>query len=183
VGEIGVTATYAEGNKMQSRKQRKMREANTPLIEAVGFLLEDAARLMTQAFSKRLAPHGIALGVFPFLRALWEQDGLTQAELANRVGRKGPTAVTALRQMERDGMIRRVADKTDKRKAYVYLTTKGRALYTRAIPNTEAHMKRCLAGFTQEEREMFKTFLRRFRANLQVRKRKAMSTNGISARF
>jgi DNA-binding MarR family transcriptional regulator len=168
---------------MQSRKNKRMREADTPLNEAVGFLLDDAARLMTQAFSKKLAPHGIALGVFPFLRALWEKDGLTQAALADRVGRKGPTAVTALRQMERAGLIRRVADRADKRKAYVYLTTKGCALYTRAIPDTEAHMKRCLAGFTQEEREMFKRFLRQFRANLQTEKRKAISANGISAKF
>jgi DNA-binding MarR family transcriptional regulator len=168
---------------MQSRKHKKMREADTPLNEAVGFLLHDAARLMNQAFSKKLAPHGIALGVFPFLRALWEQDGLTQAELANRVDRKGPTAVTALRQMERLGLIRRVADREDKRKAFVYLTTKGGALYTSAIPDTEAHMKRCLAGFTQEEREMFKRFLRQFRANLQTEKRKAISANGISAKF
>jgi DNA-binding MarR family transcriptional regulator len=165
---------------MQSRKRKKMREADAPLNEAVGFLLEDAARLMTRAFSKRLAPHGIALGVFPFLRALWDQNGLTQAELADRVGRKGPTAVTALRQMELDEMIRRVADRTDKRKAYVYLTTKGRSAYTRAIPDTEAHMKRCLEGFTQEEREIFKRFLRRFRANLQTEKRKAISGNKAS---
>jgi DNA-binding MarR family transcriptional regulator len=168
---------------MQSRKHTKMREADAPLNEAVGFLLEDAARLMTQAFSKRLAPHGIALGVFPFLRALREQDGITQTELADRLGRTSPTAVTAIRQMEQDGLIRRVADRKDKRKAYVYLTTKGRALYTRAIPDTEAHMKRCLAGFTQEEREMFKRFLRQFRANLQTGKRKAKSANRISKRL
>jgi DNA-binding MarR family transcriptional regulator len=140
------------------------------LDEAVGFLLDDAARLMTQAFSKRLERHGIALGVFPFLRALWEQNGVTQTELASRVGRKGPTAVAALRQMERDGLIRRAGDKDDKRKSYIYLTARGRALYTRAIPDTEAHMQRCLKGFTEEERGAFKNLLRRFRANLRTAK-------------
>jgi DNA-binding MarR family transcriptional regulator len=158
---------------LQSHKHKKLRGVDTPLDEAFGFLLEDAARLMTQAFSKKLAPHGIALGVFPFLRALWERDGVTQAEIADRVGRKGPTAVTALRQMERDDIIRRVADKADRRKAHVYLTAKGRILYTRAIPDTEAHMERCLAGFNQKERKEFKLFLQRFRSNLLAGKRKS----------
>lgn len=153
---------------MQGDKQKNVSESDLPLNEAVGFLLDDAARLMTRAFAKRLAAHRITLGAFPFLRALWEQDGLTQAELADRLGRAGPTAVAALRQMERDGLIRRVPDKADKRKAYVHLTAKGRSLYTRAKPDTEAHMRCCLAGFTQEERETFKRLLRRFRANLQT---------------
>ena len=151
---------------MKSRR-KITREADIPLDDAVGFLLHDAARLMNQAFSKRLARHGIQLGVFPFLRALWGADGLTQAELADRVGRKGPTAVIALQQMESDGLIHRVSDKSDKRKAYVYLTPKGRTLYARATPDTEAHMKHCLSGFTQREQEVFKNFLFRFRANLR----------------
>jgi DNA-binding MarR family transcriptional regulator len=149
---------------------KRAREAELPLNEALGFLLDDAARLMTQAFSRRLDRHGIAVGVFPFLRALWEQDAMTQTELAGRVGRKGPTAVAALRQMEQLGLLRRVPDKHDKRKAYVHLTAKGRALYIRAMPDTEAHMKRCLEGFTANEREAFKEFLRRFRRNLQPKK-------------
>jgi DNA-binding MarR family transcriptional regulator len=149
---------------------KRAREAELPLNEALGFLLDDAARLMTQAFSRRLDRHGIAVGVFPFLRALWEEDAMTQTELAGRVGRKGPTAVAALRQMEQLGLLRRVPDKRDKRKAYVHLTAKGRALYIRAMPDTEAHMKRCLEGFTPNERESFKEFLRRFRRNLQPKK-------------
>jgi len=149
---------------------KRAREAELPLNDALGFLLDDAARLMTQAFSRRLDRHGIAVGVFPFLRALWEQDAMTQTELAGRVGRKGPTAVAALRQMEQHGLIRRTADKDDKRKAYVHLTAKGRALYIRAMPDTEAHMKLCLEGFTSDERETFKQFLHRFRRNLQPKK-------------
>ena len=151
---------------MQNREQ-EVQEANIPLDEAIGFLLHDSARLMNQAFSKRLARHGIQLSVFPFLRALWGGDGLTVAELADRVGRKGPTAVDALHQMEREGLIRRVSDKADKRKTYVYLTPKGRTLYMRAIPDTEAHMKHCLSGFSRREQEAFKMFLFRFRANLR----------------
>lgn len=152
-------------------KNKTVSEADLPLNEAVGFLLDDAARLMTRAFTKKLAVHGIPLGAFPFLRALWEEDGLTQTELADRLGRAGPTAVAALRQMERDGLIRRVADKADKRKAYIHLTAKGRAVYERAKPDTESHMRRCLSGFTPEEQEVFKKMLRRFRANLQLDKR------------
>jgi len=154
---------------MKNRKQTKTREADVPLDEAVGFLLHEAARLMNRGFSKRLARHGIQIGVFPFLRALWGEDGLTLAELAERVGRKGPTAVAALQQMERDGMIRRVVDKADKRRSYLYLTARGREFYTKSVPDAESHMKSCLSGFSQREREAFKSFLHRFRANLRAK--------------
>ena len=39
---------------------------------------------MTRTFSGRIAEHGVGMGIFQFLRILWEENGLTQSELAAR---------------------------------------------------------------------------------------------------
>ena len=62
------------------------------LEETVGFLLSDSTRTMTRAFSARIAVHGVGMGIFQFLRILWEEDGLTQVELADRARMRGPSA-------------------------------------------------------------------------------------------
>jgi len=55
---------------------------------------------MVRAFTKKIAVHGIGMGVFQFLRILWEEDGLTQSELAARARMKGPSAVAAIKELE-----------------------------------------------------------------------------------
>lgn len=143
-----------------------MRPPYEKLEDAIGFLMWDATRAMTRNFSHNLKVHGIASGVFPFLRALWERDGITQRQLADRIGVTGPTTVIALRQLERAGYVRRVTDESDARKVLVYLTKDGRKLYDLAIPQVAVVMNMCLKDFTDQEQRQLKEFLHRFRRNI-----------------
>ena len=77
--------------------------------ETVGFLLWDTTRAFTTRFSKRIARHGVTFGLWPFLRALWEEDGLTQRQLSERVRMKGSTTVAAVNRLEERGLVRRIA--------------------------------------------------------------------------
>ncbi len=143
-----------------------MRTPYEKLEDAIGFLMWDATRAMTRTFSQNLKVHGIGSGVFPFLRALWEKDGITQRQLADRIGVTGPTTVIALRQLERTGYVRRVADENDARKVLVYLTKEGRRLYDLAIPEVATVMNMCLQDFSDQEQKQLKEFLHRFRRNI-----------------
>ena len=143
-----------------------MRMPDEKLEDAIGFLMWDATRAMTRNFSQNLKVHGIASGVFPFLRALWERDGITQRQLADRIGVTGPTTVIALRQLERAGYVRRVTDESDARKVLVYLTKDGRKLYDLAIPQVAIVMNMCLKDFSDQEQKQLKEFLHRFRRNI-----------------
>lgn len=143
-----------------------MRVPYETLEDAIGFLMWDATRAMTRTFSRNLKVHGIASGVFPFLRALWEKDGITQRQLADRIGVTGPTTVIALRQLERAGYVRRVADQEDARKILVYLSKDGRKLYNLAMPEVAIVMNLCLKGFSDQEQAQLKQFLHRFRRNI-----------------
>ena len=66
--------------------------------------------------------------------ALWDEDGLNERELSQRVGMMEPTTVTALNSMERRGLVERVRNPHDRRKVNIYLTPKGRSLREVLLP-------------------------------------------------
>lgn len=136
------------------------------LQETLGFLLSEATRTMTRTFSARIAAHGVGMGIFQFLRILWEEDGLTQSQLAARTRMREPSAADALYDLERRGLVRRVADRNDRRKVCVLLTAEGRKLYDLVMPDIAATNGIMLASFSATEQELLKSMLRRIRENL-----------------
>lgn len=144
----------------------KARFAHLRLEETVGFLLSDTVRTMTRTFSARIAKHRVGMGIFQFLRVLWEDDGLTQVELAERTRMRGASAAGALHELERRGFVRRIADNYDRRKIRVLLTLKGRQLYDLVMPDIDITNRAMLADFDAAEQRMLKSMLQRMRRNL-----------------
>jgi DNA-binding MarR family transcriptional regulator len=103
----------------------------------------------------------VTLGMWFFLRALWHRDGLTQRELARGVRMTEPTAVVALKAMERRGLIGRIGDPEDRRKAYIYLTPKGRTLRAQVMPFIVKQNEDLLRGLPSASRQEFLSLLRR----------------------
>jgi len=134
--------------------------------DTVGFLIWDANRAMNREFSERIAQHGVSLGLWPFLRALWEKDGLTQRELSEKVRMKGPTTVAALNKLEDRGLVRREENRKDARKINVFLTPDGRKVYRKVIPEVEAVNRQCLDTLSEQEQNDFKNMIKRIRNNL-----------------
>jgi DNA-binding MarR family transcriptional regulator len=134
--------------------------------ETIGFLLWDTTRAFTSRFSERIARYGVTFGLWPFLRELWEEDGLTQRELSERVRMRGPTTVAAINRLEKAGMVRRVANAKDGRKINVFLTDKGRAAYDLAMPDVEAINRQGLRHLSAAEQQTLKDLLRRLRGNM-----------------
>lgn len=100
-------------------------------------LLRDIARALSRSLQERLNVHNVAIGHWYFLKVLWDEDGLNQRTLADRVGITPATAVTALRAMEELGYITRRNINGNKKSIHVFLTRKGRALEDRLNPALE----------------------------------------------
>ena len=75
---------------------------------------------------ERLAPLGLHVGQERLLAVLWEEEGLGQSELVERLSVQPPTVTTALQRLERGGFVRRELDPANRRVSRVYLTDKGR---------------------------------------------------------
>lgn len=105
--------------------------------DRLAHLVKDATRALVRALQVRLAEHAVSFGHWTFLRILWEGDGLTQRELSARAGVMEPTTFSALKAMDRLGYIVRRQRDGDRKKVFVFLTPKGRALRHRLVPLAE----------------------------------------------
>jgi DNA-binding MarR family transcriptional regulator len=93
------------------------------------YLVRAVNRVYTKLIETSLGPHlDITYPQWSFIRVLSQQDGLSQRELAERVGLMENTTLVALNVMERRGWVRRERDRTDRRRLLVYLTAEGRAV-------------------------------------------------------
>jgi DNA-binding MarR family transcriptional regulator len=116
------------------RRSAGAAEADLPFGESIGYQIRTTHRAMQRFLQSKIEPHGITLGMWYFLRALWHEDGLTQRELSNRAGTMEPTTLSAILIMEKKGLVRRVRNRDDRRKWHIHLTPKGRALKSKLLP-------------------------------------------------
>lgn len=129
-------------------------------------LLRDAHRSLSRALAARISQSGVSIGQWYFLRALWQEDGLTQRELSQRVGMMEPTTVTALNGMEKRGLVERVRNKHDRRKMNIFLTDKGRSLQADLQPLEDEVGKVAVQGIPPQEKDMLLRLLKLVILNL-----------------
>jgi MarR family transcriptional regulator, organic hydroperoxide resistance regulator len=125
------------GGKKSARPRKRgagAPEADLPFDESIGYQIRTTHRAMQRLLQFKIAPHGITIGMWYFLRALWHEDGLTQRELSNRAGTMEPTTLSAILIMEKKALVRRVRNRDDRRKWHIHLTPKGRALKSKLLP-------------------------------------------------
>jgi len=127
--------------------------------QSIAYLIRDLTRQFSRTLQKDIAPYGILLGQYHFLRVLWEQDGITQRELAMAVGMKESTTFTALAGMESLELVQRQRDVGDRRKMIVTLTPKGKKLESILIPLAKAVNNKALQNFSDTETEQLRNLL------------------------
>lgn len=115
-----------------------------------------------------MAREDVPAGAWIFLRAIWEEDGLTQREIARRVGIQEAATGAALDKLERSGLIARTRNAQDRRKINVRLTPQGLDLRQELHPRSDALTERLLQGFEASEVAQLSSYLLRLRSNLEA---------------
>lgn len=141
-------------------------EIDFPLDTSVGYQIRMAHRATQRYLQMMIEPHGVSLGMWYFLRALWQEDGLTQRELSRRIGTMEPTTLNAIASMERAGIVRRKRNREDKRKINVFLTPKGQELKERLLPLAAEVVDTATRNFSTDERLQFLEYLTAVQRNL-----------------
>ena len=141
-------------------------EPSLPFSDSVGYQLRMTHRALQRYLEATIRPHGITIGMWYFLRALWDEDGQTQRELSRRIGTSEPTTLNAIAGMERIGLVTRERDKTDGRKLNVLLTAKGRDLKIALLPLAIDVVAAATVDFTPERRREFLASLAAVQRNL-----------------
>jgi DNA-binding MarR family transcriptional regulator len=125
-------------------------------------------KALRSRFDGLLREHGVRLGQYQLLRALWERDGMTPRELAEHAAVEMPTVTRTVQRMVRDGFVRREAHPSDARSVRILLAPKGKALETAAVDLRREMVKAALAGISTEDRAQLATTLDRVLQNLTV---------------
>jgi DNA-binding MarR family transcriptional regulator len=130
-------------------------------IDSLGYQIGLLNRLYDRCLQDALKDFGVAPGQFAPLVMLFEEDGLTQAELCRRINVEQPTMANTLERMERDGLIKRKADTDDRRRAHVFLTPRARDIQTQVMEAARAVSNRTVSKLTAgEQDEMFRLVAR-----------------------
>lgn len=136
--------------------------------ERVGRLLALAAKAVRARFEAELAGDGASLATFVVLHDAVAATGLSQRELADRIGLEGATLTRHLDRMEAEGLIVRRHDPHDRRVWRIEPTPEGKQLYGR-LRRTADRLERALtAGLDDAEVATLRHLLVRLRENMEV---------------
>ena len=123
--------------------------------QSAGYLANHMARIFARGLSARIKPLGITTGTFPALLELWEEDGLTQKQLVDRLDIEQATMANTLVRMERDGLIIRKKDENDGRVQRIWLAERARDVRGPAIAAAVEENASTLAGLSEAEQRQF----------------------------
>lgn len=153
-----------------------------PLRESVGAMVRMTHLAFAQDLQQHLAQHDIPVGMWFYLRALWEEDGLSQRVLSERVGATEATTAQQLAKMEARGHVERRRSQVDRRCTHVHLTRSGRALQKKLLSYAVTVNANALAGFTAADTAKLVELLARLRANLAQRHQARTEAGQVGSR-
>lgn len=134
---------------------------------SVGYWICTASNTFQRAFNEELAPQGVTFRQAQVLGCLALEGSLSQTDLAERMRIEPPTLVGILDRMERDGWIRRDADKTDRRRKFIQPTPASKPAWAKVVGAAKRVRERATHGLTDAELEQLRLLLNMVQSNLQ----------------
>jgi DNA-binding MarR family transcriptional regulator len=129
-------------------------------------LLAGSFKLSRARLQRELEEHGVHAGQDYLLEVLWDEDGLSVGEIAERLAIEVPTVVRTAQRMQAAGLVRREPDPADRRRSRIVLTARGRELEPVVRGALRDVTRTATRGLTAAERTQLLDLLRRVRANL-----------------
>lgn len=100
------------------------------------------------------------------LLSLYHNDGITQQELAARTNRDKPGITRLINNLEKQYLVVRMADKTDRRINLISITKAGRQTHEKARIIALQTMKGALSGISEEELRIGEILMKKIIKNL-----------------
>jgi DNA-binding MarR family transcriptional regulator len=137
-----------------------------PFDDFLPYLIARLAYQLNGDLIGKLRREGINVTRWRILAVLAMGDGITINEIVDRAMMQQSSLSRALMTMEKEQYIRRVLRQDDARYVRVFLTAKGRALFTSLNVVVRRRQKRLLKGFSRREVGTAFTLVRRLSGNM-----------------
>jgi DNA-binding MarR family transcriptional regulator len=138
------------------------------LDNSVGFLVNRTALRLKRELQQAFRRQGFTVTAeqWALLNRLWEQEGLSQVQLAERTFKDKPNVTRMVEVLERNGLVHRQQNRRDRRAYHVFLTPAGRELRSAMIPLAVEVLRRALRGLDENEVEELRRVLERIDRNI-----------------
>lgn len=130
---------------------------------SIGFLLAKAYQRACVLFKEEFEGYDLTPRQFGLLGFLWQQDGLSQAELSAKSQIDRTTMGGVIDRLEKEGLVMRCSHPEDRRAYRICLTEKGRALEPVLTPLAARAQENFVARLSAEEQETLKQLLDKIR--------------------
>jgi len=139
------------------------------LNDSYGYLINLAAQRLKHELHLAFQARGydITPEQWAVLNRLWEEDGLSQVELAERTFKDKPGTTRILTLLEAKGAVVRRPDESDGRVQRVFLTKTGKDLKDKLIPCAQEVLTKSGRNLTKEDIAKFKHTLNQILSNLE----------------
>ena len=139
------------------------------LEDSFGYLINIAAQRLKYELHQTFQERGqdVTPEQWVVLNRLWEQDGLSQVELAERTFKDKPGTTRILNLLEKKKLVMRQPDESDGRVLRVYLTKPGWDIKEKLVACAEAVLQKGSQDLTKEEITQFKLLLNKLLRNLE----------------
>jgi MarR family transcriptional regulator for hemolysin len=137
--------------------------------DTIGFLLNDAARLMRKDFERRTRSVGLTRAQWQTLFHLARNEGCNQVTLADLLEVEPITLARVIDKLEACGLVERRADPSDRRARLLFLGQRAHPLLEQLRALGAETREIALAGIREDERTLLMTLLTKMRANLTGR--------------
>ena len=132
--------------------------------KSIGFLLAKAYQRACAIFKEEFEGYDLTPQQFGLLGFLWQEDGITQAELSAKSQIDRTTMGGLIDRLEKEGLVARRSHPDDRRAYMICLTEKGKALEPLLTPLADGAQEILIAKLDRQEVETLKSLLEKIRS-------------------
>ena len=138
--------------------------------ELYSFITGKASIAIARRLQKKFNASGLNLTIeqWSVLYHLWKEDGKSQQELCNATFRDKPSITRWVDNLEKLGLVKRVASESDRRINKVYLTKQAQKLQDETMLLAEETLNEALDGVPAEQVNLCKEVLQKVYDNLKT---------------
>ncbi len=154
----------------QERKMDKNKEVagfSFSVDNCLGFIANRLVKAFLKLLDHKLEDFNLTGAQFCVLTKLFEEEGLTQTQLAQRLYIESPTLVRTLDRLEEAGLIERRRVPSDRRAFHIFLTSKGHDLKDILMQKGNEVHEIAVRGLGENEIELLKDLLYQLWRNLE----------------
>ena len=136
--------------------------------ELYSFITGKASTALARRLQKNFKLAGIEITIeqWSVLYHLWKQDGLSQQQLCDATFRDKPSITRLVDNLEKQGLVKRMANKNDRRVNRICITPEAQKLQDQTMEVANQTLNEALAGVSNGQIEVAKEVLQRVYDNL-----------------